>query len=146
MMCIGGDDIVQVFVLIGVWLKWVYGSYCVIDFEILLIEIFDWLCIDVMLCVLGFFCDVFLNLMYLFDVVVQVVVVFDEFEVLNLICVCIECEWGKWIVQGVVFDEVCWCVGWCVFGVWLGSYGVGLQDLIDQCCWQIDVDFVDVYC
>lgn len=67
MMWIGGDDIVEVFFLLGVKLVWDRFFCRVIDFEILLILILGRFCVDVILRIFGFFRDVFFNIIDLFD-------------------------------------------------------------------------------
>ncbi|VWC03453.1 cobaltochelatase subunit CobN [Burkholderia seminalis] len=141
----GGDDIAQAFALLGVRPKWAHGSHRVTDFEILPIEIFDRPRIDVTLRVSGFFRDAFPNLMHLFDAAVQAVAALDEPEELNPIRARVERERAKWIAQGVTPDEARRRAGWRVFGARPGSYGAGLQDLIDQRRWQTDAELADAY-
>ncbi|HKT66483.1 MAG TPA: cobaltochelatase subunit CobN, partial [Burkholderia sp.] len=141
----GGDDIAQAFALLGVRPKWAHGSHRVTDFEILPIEIFDRPRIDVTLRVSGFFRDAFPNLMHLFDAAVQAVAALDEPEALNPIRARIERERAKWIEQGVAPDEARRRAGWRVFGARPGSYGAGLQDLVDQRRWQTDADLAEAY-
>ncbi|MDN7441319.1 cobaltochelatase subunit CobN [Burkholderia cepacia] len=141
----GGDDIAQAFALLGVRPKWAHGSHRVTDFEILPIEIFDRPRIDVTLRVSGFFRDAFPNLMHLFDAAVQAVAALDEPEELNPIRARIERERAKWVAQGVSPDEARRRAGWRVFGARPGSYGAGLQDLIDQRRWQTDADLAEAY-
>ncbi|MDN8045532.1 cobaltochelatase subunit CobN, partial [Burkholderia vietnamiensis] len=141
----GGDDIAQAFALLGVRPKWAHGSHRVTDFEILPIEIFDRPRIDVTLRVSGFFRDAFPNLMHLFDAAVQAVAALDEPEALNPVRARIERERASWIARGVAPDEARRRAGWRVFGARPGSYGAGLQDLIDRRGWQSDADLADAY-
>ena len=141
----GGDDIAQAFALLGVRPKWAHGSHRATDFEILPIEIFDRPRIDGRCACRASSATRSLNLMHLFDAAVQAVAALDEPEALNPIRARIEREREKWVAQGVAPDEARRRAGWRVFGARPGSYGAGLQDLIDQRRWQTDADLADAY-
>ncbi|WP_414445061.1 cobaltochelatase subunit CobN [Burkholderia sp. 22PA0106] len=141
----GGDDIAQAFALIGVRPKWAHGSHRVTDFEILPIEIFDRPRIDVTLRVSGFFRDAFANLMHLFDAAVQAVAELDEPAHQNPIRARVLRDAEALAASGVAAAEARRRAGWRVFGARPGSYGAGLQDLIDQRNWQTDADLAQAY-
>lgn len=86
-MCMVGDDIVEVFVLLGVWLVWDDVLWWVIDLVFMQLVELGCLCIDVMVWIFGFFCDVFLYVVIMFDDVVWLVVDFDEVVEDNYVCV-----------------------------------------------------------
>lgn len=65
-MCMVGEEFVMVLYFLGVKFVWDEGLERVLGVEILLIVMFDCFCIDVILCVLGLFCDVFLLLFVFF--------------------------------------------------------------------------------
>ncbi|CAG9220574.1 cobaltochelatase subunit CobN [Burkholderia vietnamiensis] len=69
----------------------------------------------------------------------------DEPEALNPVRARIERERASWIARGVAPDEARRRAGWRVFGARPGSYGAGLQDLIDRRGWQSDADLADAY-
>ncbi|WP_186223611.1 cobaltochelatase subunit CobN [Burkholderia gladioli] len=141
----GGDDIAQAFALIGVRPKWAHGSHRVTDFEILPIEIFDRPRIDVTLRVSGFFRDAFANLMHLFDAAVQAVAELDEPAHLNPIRERVRRDAAALVERGASAEEARRRAGWRVFGARPGSYGAGLQELIDQRNWQSDADLARAY-
>ncbi|MDU0810275.1 MAG: cobaltochelatase subunit CobN [Burkholderia sp.] len=142
----GGDDIAQALALLGVKPKWAHGSYRVIDFEILPIEIFDRPRIDVTLRISGFFRDAFTNLIHLFNSAVRAISELDEPIQLNPIRARIEREQTEWIKRGTPIKEARRRASWRVFCSRPGSYGTGLQELIDTQCWKNDADLVDAYC
>ncbi|MDU0810926.1 MAG: cobaltochelatase subunit CobN [Burkholderia sp.] len=142
----GGDDIAQALALLGVKPKWAHGSYRVIDFEILPIEIFDRPRIDVTLRISGFFRDAFQNLIHLFSSAVQAISVLDEPIYLNPIRWRIEREQAEWIARGIPTNEAKQRARWRVFGSQPGHYGTGLQEIIDTQHWRTDSDLVDAYC
>ncbi|KND56408.1 CobN component of cobalt chelatase involved in B12 biosynthesis [Candidatus Paraburkholderia kirkii] len=142
----GGDDIAQVFALIGVRPKWAAGSHRVTDFEILPISIFNRPRIDVTLRVSGFFRDAFAGLMHLFDAAVQAVAgLGDESADVNPIRARILRERDELIARGVDAEEARRRAGWRVFSTKLGAYGAGLQSLIDASQWQTDADLSAAY-
>ncbi|MGI4862199.1 MAG: cobaltochelatase subunit CobN [Janthinobacterium lividum] len=141
----GGDDIAQAFALIGVRPRWAAGSHRVSDFEILPITIFNRPRIDVTLRVSGFFRDAFANVMHLFDAAVQAVAELDEPEDENPIRARVMRERDAWVARGVAPDMARERAGWRVFGSRPGSYGAGLQSVIDGGHWQDDADLAAAY-
>jgi cobaltochelatase CobN len=137
----GGDDIAQAMALIGVRPKWAAGSNRVTDFEVLPITIFNRPRIDVTLRVSGFFRDAFANLMHLFDAAVQAVAELDdEAEDLNPIRARIMRERDEHMARGLDEKEARLRAGWRVFSTKPGTYGAGLQEMIDAKQWQNDAD------
>ncbi|WP_345814582.1 cobaltochelatase subunit CobN [Paraburkholderia sp. PREW-6R] len=141
----GGDDIAQALALLGVRPKWAPGSHRVTDFEIMPIEAFDRPRIDVTLRVSGFFRDAFANVMHLFDAAVQAVAELDEPEALNPIRARVQRERDALIARGMDAAEARRQAGFRVFSARPGSYGAGLQDMIDSQQWQSDADLADAY-
>ncbi len=141
----GGDDIAQAFALIGVRPKWVDGSQRVSDFEILPISVFDRPRIDVTLRVSGFFRDAFANIMRLFDAAVQAVAALDEPEDINPIRARIARETAVLQADGLDATDARRQAGHRVFGSKPGSYGAGLQGLIDGRHWNDDADLARAY-
>ncbi|WP_133645415.1 cobaltochelatase subunit CobN [Paraburkholderia flava] len=141
----GGDDIAQALALIGVRPKWAPGSHRVTDFEIMPIEAFDRPRIDVTLRVSGFFRDAFANVMHLFDAAVQAVAELDEPPELNPIRARVQADRDAMIERGIAPDEARRRAGWRVFSSRPGSYGAGLQQMIDSRQWQTDADLAGAY-
>jgi cobaltochelatase CobN len=142
----GGDDIAQAFALIGVRPKWAPGSHRVTDFEILPAGVLERPRIDVTLRVSGFFRDAFPNVMHLFDAAVQAVAALDdEPEDVNPIRARILRERDAWIARGMDAQAARQRAGWRVFGARPGTYGAGLQQVIDTGQWQTDADLADAY-
>ncbi|MDE1182533.1 cobaltochelatase subunit CobN [Paraburkholderia sp.] len=141
----GGDDIAQALALLGVRPKWAAGSHRVTDFEIMPIEAFDRPRIDVTLRVSGFFRDAFANVMHLFDAAVQAVAELDEPEDLNPIRARVMRERDALVASGMDAAEARRRAGWRVFSARPGSYGAGLQDMIDSRQWQTDADLANAY-
>lgn len=141
----GGDDIAQAFALIGVRPQWAEGSHRVADFEVLPMSLLDRPRIDVTLRVSGFFRDAFSNVIRLFDAAVQAVAALDEPESVNPIRSRILREAATLEAQGIPKDLAQRQAGYRVFGSKPGSYGAGLQSLIDGKHWNEDADLAQAY-
>ncbi len=141
----GGDDIAQAFALIGVRPKWAAGSFRVTDFEILPMSILERPRIDVTLRVSGFFRDAFANVMHLFDAAVQKLAQLDEPADVNPIRARIIADSANLVAQGLSNEAAREQAGWRIFGSKPGSYGAGLQGLMDTGNWDDDKDLASVY-
>ncbi|WP_116140056.1 cobaltochelatase subunit CobN [Trinickia diaoshuihuensis] len=142
----GGDDIAQAMALLGVRPKWAPGSHRVTDFEILPAGVLERPRIDVTLRVSGFFRDAFPNVMHLFDAAVQAVAELDdEPEEVNPIRARVLRERDAWIARGLDEKQARKRAGWRVFSSRPGTYGAGLQQMIDTKAWDTDEDLADAY-
>ncbi|MDY0073280.1 MAG: cobaltochelatase subunit CobN [Thauera sp.] len=141
----GGDDIAQAFALIGVRPKWADGSHRVSDFEILPMSLFDRPRIDVTLRISGFFRDAFANLIALFDAAVQAVAELDEPAEVNPIRARVLREAAELQAQGLDAASARRQAGQRIFGARPGSYGAGLQSLIDSGNWEDDADLAEAW-
>jgi cobaltochelatase CobN len=141
----GGDDIAQAFALMGVRPKWAQGSHRVMDFEILPIDLLDRPRVDVTLRVSGFFRDAFSNVINLFDAAVQAVAELDEAPEINPIRTRVLRETEQLQAEGVSQKAARRLAGFRIFGAKPGSYGAGMQGLIDSREWQDDSDLSQAY-
>lgn len=141
----GGDDMAQALALLGVRPKWAAGSHRVTDFEILPSAVLERPRIDVTLRVSGFFRDAFPNLMHLFDAAVQAVAELDEPADINPVRARIQAETLRWQAAGHEAEAARRRAGWRVFSARPGSYGAGLQTLIDSRQWRDDADLARSY-
>ncbi|SDV49697.1 cobaltochelatase subunit CobN [Chitinasiproducens palmae] len=141
----GGDDIAQALALLGVRPVWSAGSHRVADFEILPITIFGRPRIDVTLRVSGFFRDAFPNLIHLFDAAVQAVAALDETADVNPVRARVLAEAARYRAAGADETAARQWAGWRVFGARPGSYGAGLQSLIDERTWRDRADLAEAY-
>ncbi|QMV74351.1 cobaltochelatase subunit CobN [Comamonas piscis] len=142
----GGDDISQAFALMGVRPTWADGSWRVSDFEVLPLHVLGRPRVDVTLRVSGFFRDAFSNVIRLFDAAVQKVAALeDEDAAQNPIRARVLAEAAQLQQQGMDAKEARHQAGLRVFGAKPGSYGAGLQGLIDSGQWQSDEDLATAY-
>jgi len=142
----GGDDIAQAFALLGVRPKWADGSWRVSDFEVLPMSVLGRPRVDVTLRVSGFFRDAFTNVIRLFDAAVQKVASLeDEDAEINPIRARVLQEAAELQAQGLSEEVARHQAGLRVFGAKPGSYGAGLQGLIDGRNWDSDEDLATAY-
>ncbi|MEG2998959.1 MAG: cobaltochelatase subunit CobN [Comamonas sp.] len=142
----GGDDIAQAFALLGVRPKWADGSWRVSDFEVLPMSVLGRPRVDVTLRVSGFFRDAFTNVIRLFDAAVQKVASLeDEDAFTNPIRARVLQETAQLQAQGLSEEVARHQAGLRVFGAKPGSYGAGLQGLIDGRNWDSDEDLATAY-
>ncbi|RGE40110.1 cobaltochelatase subunit CobN [Comamonas testosteroni] len=142
----GGDDIAQAFALLGVRPTWSDGSWRVSDFEVLPMSVLGRPRVDVTLRVSGFFRDAFTNVIRLFDAAVQKVASLeDENEFNNPIRARVLREAEQLREQGLTDKDARHQAGLRVFGAKPGSYGAGLQGLIDGRNWDSDEDLATAY-
>jgi len=142
----GGDDIAQAFALLGVRPKWADGSWRVVDFEVLPMSVLGRPRVDVTLRVSGFFRDAFTNVIRLFDAAVQKVAdLEDEDEDTNPIRARVLLEAQQLQSEGMEPKEARHQAGLRVFGAKPGSYGAGLQGLMEGGNWQTDEDLASAF-
>ncbi|WP_417282377.1 cobaltochelatase subunit CobN [Comamonas sp.] len=142
----GGDDIAQALALLGVRPTWADGSWRVSDFEVLPMSVLGRPRVDVTLRVSGFFRDAFTNVIRLFDAAVQKVAALeDEDAFTNPIRARVLREAEQLQSQGMAPTDARHQAGLRVFGAKPGSYGAGLQGLIDGRNWDSDEDLATAY-
>ncbi|WP_444437501.1 cobaltochelatase subunit CobN [Pseudomonas sp. A6] len=141
----GGDDIAQALALLGVRPVWQAGSQRVEDFEILPLSLLDRPRVDVTLRVSGFFRDAFANLIRLFDAAVQAVAALDEPEDMNPLAARVRAESTQLQASGVTEEEARRQAGWRIFGAQPGTYGAGVQGVIEERSWESRSDLAAAY-
>jgi cobaltochelatase CobN len=136
----GGDDVAQALALMGVRPSWEGASGRVIGYEILPLSVLDRPRVDVTLRVSGFFRDAFPGLIELFDAAARAVAQLDEPEAQNPLAAAFARERTALEAKGQSGEEAARNAGFRVFGSKPGSYGAGLQALIDEKGWSDEAD------
>ena len=136
----GGDDIAQAFALMGVRPKWEPSSGRVTGFEILPLDLLDRPRVDVTLRVSGFFRDAFPAQIALFDAAARAVARLEEPERDNPLAAAWHADTGRLAAAGAPRAEAERRAGYRIFGSRPGSYGAGLQALIDERGWRDEAD------
>lgn len=142
----GGDDIAQAMALIGVRPRWASASWRVQGFDILPLAHLGRPRVDVTLRVSGFFRDAFPALIHLFDAAVQAVAALqDESPEDNPIRARILRSTEALTAQGLDAAQARRRAGWRIFGSRAGSYGSGLQGLLDSGQWTSSAELGDAW-
>ena len=128
----GGDDIAQALALMGVKPQWDKSNRRVVGFEIMPASVLDRPRVDVTLRVSGFFRDAFPQQMALVDSAARAVMQLDEPNHINPAAEKFRTEES---------DDG----SYRVFGSKPGSYGAGLQAMIDEKLWANKADLADSY-
>jgi cobaltochelatase CobN len=140
-----GDDIAEVFALLGVRPRWQPENRRLLGIDIVPL---DQLCrprIDVVCRISGFFRDAFPHLIAALDEAVRTVAALDEPEEKNFVRKRSRAERGRLLEQGVAGAEAERRSLYRVYGCKPGSYGAGILPLIDERNWQGVVDFAEAY-
>jgi cobaltochelatase CobN len=141
----GGDDIAQAFALMGVRPIWAEGSNRVVDIEIIPGFQLGRPRVDVTLRISGFFRDAFPNVAKLFDNAVQALADYEEPGDSNTLRQHIKACSEALIAQGIDPELAQTQARFRVFGSKPGSYGAGLQGLIDEGVWDNQADLAKAY-
>ena len=136
----GGDDIAQAFALIGVRPVWDVGSRRVSGYEILSLAQLGRPRVDVTLRISGFFRDAFPEQMLLFDQAIRAVGALTEEVKDNPIARRMSEECARLIQTGLTEEQANLKSGFRIFGSRLGTYGTGVQELVDKDEWQTTDD------
>jgi cobaltochelatase CobN len=141
----GGDDIAQAFALMGVRPIWAEGSNRVADIEIIPGFQLGRPRVDVTLRISGFFRDAFPNVAKLFDNAVQALADYEEPGDSNTLRQHIKTNYEALVAQGIDPEQAKAQARFRVFGSKPGSYGAGLQGLIDEGVWDNQADLAKAY-
>ena len=141
----GGDDIAQALALMGAKPRWEWTSGRVTGFEIMTLAELGRPRVDVTFRVSGFFRDAFPEQMALIDSAARAIMLLDEDDDDNPAAQRFRAERDALMGEGV--DNACADLraGYRVFGSKPGSYGAGLQAMIDERLWHSRADLATVY-
>ena len=132
-----GDDIAEVFALLGIRPIWDDASRRVSGLETIPIAELNRPRIDVTVRISGFFRDAFPHVVYLIDDAVRRVAALDESEEDNYVRTHVRADQARHGDERRATTRV--------FGSKPGSYGAGLLPLIDSHNWRDDRDLAEVY-
>ena len=141
----GGDDIAQAMALIGVKPRWEPSTWRLTGYDILPLAELGRPRVDVTLRISGFFRDAFPLQVELFDRAIRNVGALDEGEHDNPIAHRMRMEAAELRTGGASAVEADNLAGQRVFGSKPGTYGAGLQALIDEKLWTERSDLARAY-
>ncbi len=132
-----GDDIAEVFALLGVRPVWDEASRRVVNLEVIDLEELGRPRIDVTVRISGFFRDAFPHVLALLDDAVQLVAALDETDEQNYVRAHAQADLAEHGDARRATTRI--------FGSKPGTYGAGLLQLIDSKTWRGDDDLAEVY-
>ncbi len=138
-----GDDVAEILALLGVEPVWDPQSRRMADLAVISLERLGRPRIDVTVRISGFFRDAFPHLISVIDQAVEMVVGLDEAPEMNFP--------RKHYLEAVAnaageaLDQVEARARYRVFGAKPGTYGAGIQQLIETRHWESDQDFARVF-
>jgi cobaltochelatase CobN len=141
----GGDDVAQALALLGVRPVWAPGTGRVVDTEIVPASTLRRPRVDVVLRISGFFRDAFPDLIRLLDAAVRAVAELDEPAEVNPLRARVLQDGATLRAQGLSDTEAHRRARFRIFGSKPGSYGAGLQGVIDQGNWRDRGDLAEAY-
>ncbi len=136
----GGDDIAQALALMGCRPQWDTNSRRVIGVEVLPIGVLGRPRVDVTLRISGFFRDAFPAQIELLDDACRAVAGLDEPEHDNPLAAAVAADAAMLAAEGLPADLARRRASGRIFGSKPGSYGAGLQALIDERGWHDEGD------
>jgi len=141
----GGEDFSQILALLGVKPIWDGPSRRVVDFEILTPSALGRPRVDVTVRVSGFFRDSFPSLLQLVYKIFSAVSSLKEEKEINPLAAQVEADTAFWENQGLTKESANLRAKHRIFGSKPGSYGAGLQGLIDAQNWNNEEDLARAY-
>ena len=144
----GGDDIAQALALMGVQPQWEPESGRVIGFDIMPVSALGRPRVDVTLRISGFFRDAFPNLIDLFDRASRAVATLPpelESAADNPLADSYRRRAAAWQKSGLDTTTAELMAGYRIFGAKTGSYGAGLQHIMDEEAWQSDAELSEIF-
>jgi cobaltochelatase CobN len=132
-----GDDIAEVFALLGVRPVWDDASRRVVDLEVIPLAELGRPRIDVTVRISGFFRDAFPHVVVMLDDAVRMVAALDEPDDQNYVRAHVQADLAETGDERRATTRI--------FGSKPGTYGAGLLQLIDSRNWRDDADLAEVY-
>ncbi|KFL25047.1 hypothetical protein JP74_21610 [Devosia sp. 17-2-E-8] len=141
----GGDDIAQALALIGAKPQWDPSSLRVSGYEIIPMAKLGRPRVDVTLRISGLFRDAFPQQIALFDRAVRAIGALDEPEDQNPIAARMRTDALGLMSEGASEAEAALRAGHRIFGSKPGTYGAGLNAMIDSGQWQTKADLAKTF-
>ncbi|GAC1557197.1 MAG: cobaltochelatase subunit CobN [Ktedonobacteraceae bacterium] len=140
-----GDDIAQVFALLGVRPRWQRENRRLLGIEVIPLHELKRPRIDVICRISGFFRDAFPHLIHILDEAIHTVAALDEPPEQNYIRHHVQVDATRYTEMShdmTVGNEY---AHYRIFGSKPGAYGAGILPLIDERNWQGTSDFAEAY-
>ncbi|MBB46054.1 MAG: cobaltochelatase subunit CobN [Rhodospirillaceae bacterium] len=141
----GGDDIAQALAFMGVSPEWEPVSGRLTSFNIIPLTVLDRPRVDVTFRVSGFFRDAFPYQLELLDSAIRAVAILDEPKEENPLAWTVGNDVNELKNNDIDEETALSRAATRVFGSKPGTYGAGMQALIDEGIWDSDDDFAETY-
>ena len=140
-----GDDIAQVFALLGVRPVWQSESRRLTGVEVIGLQELGRPRVDVVCRISGFFRDAFPHVLGILDAAVRQVAELDESAADNPLRARYLADRAQLEADGSTPQAARQRAGFRIFGSPPGTYGAGILPLIDEGNWQTSADFATAY-
>lgn len=140
-----GDDVAQILYMMGVRPVWDARSGRVRGLEVIAQSDRSWPRIDVTVRTSGFFRDAFPNLMETLDQAARMVAALDEPADLNPLAHNVAIDRAELIAAGLTPEEADKRAAFRIYSDKPGTYGSGVDELIDSGKWQTPDDLGEMY-
>ncbi len=140
-----GDDIAQVFALLGVRPQWQQENRRLLGMEVIPLHELGRPRIDVICRISGFFRDAFPHLIHMLDEAIHMVAALDETPEQNYIRRHVQADSAHYADAGHDVQTGNEYAHYRIFGSKPGAYGAGILPLIDEHNWQDTADFAEAY-
>jgi cobaltochelatase CobN len=140
-----GDDIAQVFALLGVRPRWQPENRRLLGVEVIPLHELHRPRIDVICRISGFFRDAFPQLISMLDEAIHIVAELAEPPEQNYVRRHVQADTARYLEAG---HDIATCNEYAhyrIFGSKPGAYGAGILPLIDERNWQGTADFAEAY-
>ncbi len=140
-----GDDIAQVFALLGVRPQWQHENRRLRGIEVIPLQELGRPRIDVICRISGFFRDAFPHLIAMLDEAIHMVAALDESPEQNYVRKHVQTDIARYADMGYDVPNRNDNAHYRIFGSKPGAYGAGILPLIDERNWQDTADFAEAY-
>ncbi len=140
-----GDDVAEVFALLGVRPRWQAESRRLIGLEVIPLGELGRPRIDVVCRISGFFRDAFPQLIALLDEAFRTVATLEEPLEQNYVRRHYLADRARLAASGLDDGEADRAARFRIFGCKPGTYGAGILPLIDEGIWRDTTDFAEAY-
>jgi cobaltochelatase CobN len=140
-----GDDVAQIFALLGVRPRWQPENRRLLGVEVIPLEVLGRPRIDVVCRISGFFRDAFPHLINIIDEAIHIVASLDEPPDQNYLRHHVQADLARSAEGGQMTQQDYERAHYRIFGSKPGAYGAGILPLIDERNWQDTADFAEAY-
>ncbi len=140
-----GDDLAEIYYLMGVKPVWAAGTGRVVDVEVIPLEQLGRPRIDVTVRISGVFRDMFPNQIDMIDKAINKIAALDEPTESNYLAAHFKADFADNLAAGMSEEDANGNAQARIFGARPGQYGAGISSAIDEANWQDSEDLTNIY-